>query len=222
MEHTWRRKMADFRTIPGETDVHYVDSTFVVSRLNLADIALWGGGPHGEDLVVAPLNPNLFEVYDVTHVTEPIGDNLRRIRLTAKDYGQTTLQARLGPNGPSWAEAAIAVEGTVIANGYMTPASDAPITGSIPVAIGAASVVRIPVPGTNGLAIELTPRGWTPKGGSTSTLFIQDIVGKRQLASTMDTTLRPRLLIFNGIRKGHLTSSGFLNNPRWGKEGKPF
>src|SRR5262249_26244294 len=29
--------------------------------------------------------------------------------------------------------------------------------------------------------IELTPRGWTPPGGSTSTLFIQDLTGRRHL-----------------------------------------
>jgi hypothetical protein len=63
----------------------------------------------------------------------------------------------------------------------MVEAQDAPISGAIPVAIGIGSVLRIPVPGTKGLAIELTPRGWTPKGGSTSRLFIQDITGKRNL-----------------------------------------
>jgi hypothetical protein len=46
---------------------------------------------------------------------------------------------------------------------------------------GLASVVRIPIPGTAGLCIELTPRGWTPAGGSTSTLFFQDVTGKRHL-----------------------------------------
>jgi hypothetical protein len=56
-----------------------------------------------------------------------------------------------------------------------------PISGSMPVAAGIGSVVRIPVPGTKGLALELSPRGWTPKGGSTSSLFIQDITGKRHL-----------------------------------------
>jgi hypothetical protein len=58
---------------------------------------------------------------------------------------------------------------------------DVPSSGSIPYAIGQSSVVRIPIPGTGGLAIELTARGWTPKGGSTSTLFFQDVTGKRHL-----------------------------------------
>jgi hypothetical protein len=60
-------------------------------------------------------------------------------------------------------------------------AEEEPWSGAIPAAIGAPSFLRIPVPGTGGLAIELSPRGWTPKGGSTSVLFIQDLVGKRNL-----------------------------------------
>lgn len=43
------------------------------------------------------------------------------------------------------------------------------------------SILRIPIPGTNGLAVELTPRRWTPKGGTTSSLFIQSSNGKRML-----------------------------------------
>jgi hypothetical protein len=56
-----------------------------------------------------------------------------------------------------------------------------PVTGAVPVSMGAAAVVRIPVPGTKGLAIELDPRGWKPKAGSTSSLFVQDLTGKRHL-----------------------------------------
>lgn len=59
------------------------------------------------------------------------------------------------------------------------------VSGTAPlVGTGAASVVRIPVPGTNGLFIEFTPRfsgNWRPKGGVTSTVFIQDSQGKRFL-----------------------------------------
>lgn len=58
---------------------------------------------------------------------------------------------------------------------------DVPMTGGVLAAIGQPALVRIPIPGTNGLCIELSPRGWTPKGGSTSTLFFQDITGKRHL-----------------------------------------
>jgi len=59
--------------------------------------------------------------------------------------------------------------------------SDEPASGGIPYAIGQSSVVRIPVPGTQGLAIELNARGWVPRGGSTSVLFFQDLTGKRHL-----------------------------------------
>ena len=64
--------------------------------------------------------------------------------------------------------------GTILENGGV-------VSGSIAVGAGMPSVVRIPVPGTDGLHVELTPRGWIPRGGSTSTLFIQDIGGRRQL-----------------------------------------
>ena len=59
--------------------------------------------------------------------------------------------------------------------------SDKPVSGAVAVGTGAVSVVRIPVPGSGGLHIELSPRGYVPKAGSTSTLFIQDITGKRHL-----------------------------------------
>jgi hypothetical protein len=52
---------------------------------------------------------------------------------------------------------------------------------AVVVGSGIGSVARIPVPGTNGLFLELKPRGWTPQGGSTSTVFIQDATGKRNL-----------------------------------------
>ena len=68
--------------------------------------------------------------------------------------------------------------GTILENGGV-------VSGSIAVGAGMPSVVRIPVPGTDGLHVELTPRwrgGWRPAGGgSTSTLFIQDVSGRRQL-----------------------------------------
>jgi hypothetical protein len=56
-----------------------------------------------------------------------------------------------------------------------------PLISGITVGTGVGSVTRIPVPGTEGLFIELTPRGYVPASGSTSTLFIQDLAGKRQL-----------------------------------------
>ena len=60
-------------------------------------------------------------------------------------------------------------------------AVDAPMSGGIPFAAGLSTLVRIPIPFTNGLAVELSPRGWVPKSGSTSTLFFQNITGKNHL-----------------------------------------
>jgi hypothetical protein len=59
--------------------------------------------------------------------------------------------------------------------GQMDSHGTAPIVGT-----GVASVTRIPVPGTQ-FFVELSPRGWTPPGGSTSALFIQDRTGGRVL-----------------------------------------
>jgi hypothetical protein len=66
-------------------------------------------------------------------------------------------------------------------SGQPLPFGFVPESGGIPYAIGQPSFLRIPIPNTEGLHIELNPRGFVPKGGSTSTLFIQDTAGKRQL-----------------------------------------
>jgi hypothetical protein len=57
--------------------------------------------------------------------------------------------------------------------------TEVPLSGAIPVAAGQPSVVRVPVPGTNGFAVELWPRNY--QGKSTSTLFVQDVDGRRVL-----------------------------------------
>ena len=54
-----------------------------------------------------------------------------------------------------------------------------PWTGAVPASVGLASVIRIPLPGSNNLAVEFRPRNF--KGNSTSVIFIQDKVGKRTL-----------------------------------------
>lgn len=61
----------------------------------------------------------------------------------------------------------------------MGDSDEIPLSGSIPVAVGQPSAVRIPVPGADRLAVELWPRNW--KGRSTSTLFIQDPTGRRKV-----------------------------------------
>jgi hypothetical protein len=136
---------------------------------------LWGGGPNGEALDVRPADTSVIQLVKVAPASR--GSDLRAFSIRGIRIGETTLDARL-PSGSSWATTNIAVGFTP---GRMSKALQVPLEGEIPTAIGAASVVRIPVPGTQGMAIELGPRGWTPKGGSTSTLFIQDVVGKRNL-----------------------------------------
>lgn len=63
-----------------------------------------------------------------------------------------------------------------------TDARENETSGSaVPVGIGMGAIVRIPIPGSGGLYISLTPRGYVPPGGSTSTLFLQDVTGKQHL-----------------------------------------
>jgi hypothetical protein len=209
--------MADFRTVNNGGGVHYINSTFVISRSTSAEIGLWGGGPNGELLTLVPLNPDVISVYDLSKATSV--DNVRRIRVEAKDYGQTTLQARMGRGGPSWADALIAVEGTVIAQGSMLPATGEPMDGSIPSA-AVASIVRIPVPGTNGLAIELSPRGWTPPTGSTSRLFIQDSAGKRCLRLDYGYNVKTKAVDFHWNQKGTFQEFGVADHSVAGAAGE--
>ena len=76
------------------------------------------------------------------------------------------------------------------------------IHGAIPVGTGMPSVLRIPIPGSNGLAVELKPRGFVPKGGSTSTLFFQSIDGKRHLRLDYGYNIKSKTVDFHWNQKG--------------------
>ncbi|MBN9124946.1 MAG: hypothetical protein J0I60_09530 [Nitrosospira sp.] len=106
-----------------------------------------------------------------------MGENLPGPRGTRYDMSQidqgTMCRAQSGVPGPAGKTSAAAVE----SRGN----HDEPMSGGILFAVGQASVIRIPIPGTNGLAIELSPKGFIPRGGSTSTLFFQDSAGRRLL-----------------------------------------
>jgi hypothetical protein len=65
--------------------------------------------------------------------------------------------------------------------GSSLPRELEPSGSAVAVGSGVSSVARIPVPGSNGLFVELSAHGWVPKTGSTSTLFIQDSKGGRHL-----------------------------------------
>ena len=84
------------------------------------------------------------------------------------------------------------------------PVAEAPLSGSIPASLGLATVARIPIPGTDGLCIELTNRGWAPKGGSTSVLFFQDISGKRQLRLDYGYNIQTKTVDYHWNAKGAL------------------
>lgn len=93
------------------------------------------------------------------------------------------------------------------------------ITGSVPVGAGLAATVRIPVPGTKGLAIELTPRGWRPKGGTTSTLFIQDATGRRHLRLDYGHNVATGRVDFHWNQKGVAQQFGLGNHTPAGPGG---
>jgi hypothetical protein len=77
------------------------------------------------------------------------------------------------------------------------PTFDTPVSGGVPYAVGQASAVRIPIPDTGGLAIELSPRGWVPKSGSTSTLFFQDVSGNRHLRLDYGYNVRTKTIDYH-------------------------
>lgn len=97
--------------------------------------------------------------------------------------------------------------------------NDVPLSGAIPVGAGAASVLRVPVPGTNGLAIELGPRGWVPKGGSTSTLFIQGIDGKRHLRLDYGFNVKTNSVDYHWNQKGTNANFGIADHGPVGNGG---
>lgn len=128
--------MADFRSIK-ETAGRFDPAlrTFTLAPGADTNIALWGGGPKGEDLVVVSRNTALFEAYDLRYVSNPLGSNLARIRIKMVGRsGRGLIEACLGAaSGPPWAAAWIvagdpgtagmagsAVSGKVISIGSMS------------------------------------------------------------------------------------------------------
>ena len=99
-------------------------------------------------------------------------------------------------------------------------ARDVPLSGGIPYAIGQASVVRIPVPGTNGLCIELRPRGRVPAGGSTSMLFFQDVAGGRHLRLDYGYNVRTRTIDYHWNQKGTHATFGVPDHAPAGPAGE--
>lgn len=208
--------MADFRMLSSQIHLSYLEDveTFALDPGCGGDLALWGGGPNGEALDVRVEDTSVIQLVKVAPASR--GSDLRAVSLRGIRIGATTLDARL-PNGSSWATADIAVGFTP---GRMSKAHQAPLDGDIPIAIGAASILRIPVPGTQGLAIELGPRGWTPKGGSTSTLFIQDAVGKRNLRLDYGYNVKTGTVNYHWNQKGTFPNFGIGDHSPVGNAGR--
>ena len=92
-----------------------------------------------------------------------------------------------------------------------------PIVGVLPVSLGAGSALRIPIPGTRGLAIELSPRGWKPKTGSTSSLFMQEVTGKRHLRLDFGFNKTSQLYEWHWNQKGTSADFGITNHTSVGQ-----
>lgn len=100
------------------------------------------------------------------------------------------------------------------------PVRDAPASGAIPYAIGQTSIVRIPIPGTQRLCIELRPRGYVPKSGSTSTLFFQDPSGKRHLRLDYGPNVKTNTIDYHWNQKGTNTNFGITDHTTVGLGGQ--
>ena len=96
---------------------------------------------------------------------------------------------------------------------------EVPLSGALPVGIGAAAVLRIPVPNTCGLAIELGPRGWVPRGGSTSTLFIQGLDGKQHLRLDYGFNVKTQSIDYHWNQKGTNAEFGIVDHANAGRFG---
>jgi hypothetical protein len=209
--------MADFRMVSSQAHLSFSedDQQFALDPGYPGDAALWGGGPAGEALRVESTDPGVVQVVSVAPPLR--GSDLRWVRLMGLRIGAACLNARVPSTNAVWASAEVVVGFTP---GKMVTPALSPVSGAIPFAIGAAALVRIPVPGTNGLCIELSPRGWTPKGGSTSTLFIQDALGKRNLRLDYGFNRTTNSVNYHWNQKGTFDVMGVVDHTPVGAAGR--
>jgi hypothetical protein len=99
-------------------------------------------------------------------------------------------------------------------------ARDIPTSGRIPYVFGQASAVTIPIPGTNGLCLELTPRGRIPLTGSTSTIFLQDSAGKRHLRLDYGVNPVTKTVDYHWNQRGTHQYFGLSDHSPAGKVGR--
>lgn len=202
--------------ISSQSHLTYIpdEDAFAIDPGTAVQIALWGGGPGGEPLRVQVHDASSLQV---TAVTPPLkGSDLRTVHLKSPRIGTTTLSARLA-DGRTWATANVAVGFTP---GRMVAATKVPLSGEIPFAAGMGALVRIPIPGTNGLCIELGHRGWAPKTGSTSTVFIQDALGKRNLRLDYGYNVKTGTVNYHWNQKGTFQQFGIADHTPVGTSGR--
>ncbi len=94
---------------------------------------------------------------------------------------------------------------------------DVPMSGAIPYAAGQSTVVRIPVPGSDRLAIEFRPRGRVPATGTTSTIFIQDPSGRRHLRLDYGFNRSTNTIDYHWNQKGTHGNFGIGNHQPAGR-----
>jgi hypothetical protein len=111
-DHPQETSMADFRPVAGQAKITFdsASRTFSMESGTSGRIALWGGGPKGEDLTLLSRQPQIVELRDLSYVDKPLGPNLRTMLLTARGNGKALIEARLGgPDGAVWAGAYVEV-----------------------------------------------------------------------------------------------------------------
>jgi hypothetical protein len=87
------------------------------------------------------------------------------------------------------------------------------MSGAIPYAVGQSTIVRIPIPGTDRLAVEFRPRGRLPPSGrSSSTLFFQDPTGRRHLRLDYGYNASTRTVNYHWNQRGTHQSFGIGNH----------
>src|SRR5699024_8329864 len=98
--------------------------------------------------------------------------------------------------------------------------NDELMSGAMPYVMGQSTIIRIPIPGTNNLCIEFKPRGYVPSGGSTSTLFFQDITGKRHLRLDYGYNVKSKTIDYHWNQKGTFENFGMADHTTITNNGK--
>ena len=93
------------------------------------------------------------------------------------------------------------------------------MSGMIPVGVGAGSVVRIPIPGTNGLALSLMSQDPRWRQRSTSTVFLQDVTGKRYLRLDYGPLPGQAAVEYHWNHKSTFSVFGIQNHAPAGRKG---